>query len=31
MQQRLEAEGVLVKENQVQGFAEVFWDPQEML
>lgn len=27
MQQRLESEGVLVKENQVQGFSEVFWDP----
>jgi len=27
MQQLLEAEGVKVKENQVQNFNEIFWDP----
>lgn len=27
MQQLLEAEGVKVKENQVQNFRELFWDP----
>lgn len=27
MQQLLESEGVKVKENQIQNFAEVFWDP----
>ncbi len=28
MQQLLENEGVVVKDNQVQNFTEVFWDPQ---
>ncbi|TQD38577.1 MGMT family protein [Haloflavibacter putidus] len=28
MQQLLESEGVVVKDNQVQNFAEIFWDPQ---
>jgi len=27
MQQLLESEGIIVKENQVQNFDEVFWDP----
>lgn len=27
MQQLLEAEGVKVKENQIQNFKEIFWDP----
>jgi len=27
MQQLLEAEGIKVKENQIQDFKEVFWDP----
>lgn len=27
MQQLLEAEGVEVKENQVQNFNDIFWDP----
>lgn len=27
MRERLEAEGVMVSENQVVGFNEVFWDP----
>ncbi|MFS4484311.1 MGMT family protein [Hyunsoonleella sp. 2307UL5-6] len=27
MQQLLESEGVVVKENQIQNFDEVFWDP----
>ena len=27
MQQLLESEGIVVKENQVQDFKEVFWDP----
>ena len=27
MQQLLENEGVLVEENQVQNFQEIFWDP----
>ena len=27
MQQLLESEGVIVKENQIQNFAEIFWDP----
>lgn len=27
MQQLLEAEGVKVKENQVQNFKDIFWDP----
>lgn len=28
MQQLLEQEGVTVKDNQVQDFAQVFWEPQ---
>ncbi len=28
MQQLLESEGVVVKDNQVQNFTEIFWDPQ---
>lgn len=31
MQQLLENEGVKVKENQVQNFQEIFWDPNEVL
>lgn len=31
MQQLLESEGVMVKENQVQNFYEVFWDPSKEL
>ena len=31
MQQLLENEGVLVVDNQVQNFEEVFWDPSENL
>jgi len=27
MQQLLENEGIVVKENQIQNFHEVFWDP----
>ena len=27
MQQLLESEGVVVKENQIQNFAKIFWDP----
>ena len=27
MQQLLEAEGIIIKENQIQNFAERFWDP----
>jgi methylated-DNA-protein-cysteine methyltransferase-like protein len=27
MQQLLESEGVIVKENQVQNFNKIFWDP----
>ena len=27
MQQLLENEGVIIKENQVQNFAQLFWDP----
>jgi methylated-DNA-protein-cysteine methyltransferase-like protein len=27
MQQLLENEGVIVKENQIQNFSEIFWDP----
>lgn len=27
MQELLEAEGIVVKENQVQKFKELFWDP----
>lgn len=31
MQQLLESEGVLVKDNQVQDFGTVFWDPNKEL
>ncbi len=31
MQQLLESEGVEVKENQVQNFKELFWDPAKEL
>ena len=31
MQQLLESEGVLVKENQIQEFEAVFWDPSKEL
>ncbi|WP_299524994.1 MGMT family protein [uncultured Lutibacter sp.] len=27
MQQLLENEGIIVKENQIQNFSEIFWDP----
>lgn len=31
MQQLLESEGIEVKDNQVQNFDKVFWDPSEEL
>lgn len=31
MQQLLESEGVLVKDNQVQNFDKIFWDPRQEL
>ena len=31
MKMRLEAEGIIVKEDQVQNLEEVFWDPSEEL
>lgn len=31
MQELLEAEGVVIKEDQVQDFNRIFWDPQEEL
>ena len=31
MQQLLENEGVVVKENQIQNFSEFFWDPYKEL
>jgi methylated-DNA-protein-cysteine methyltransferase-like protein len=31
MQNSLEAEGIVVKENQVQNFDKVFWNPMEEL
>lgn len=31
MQHRLEKEGVLIKDNQVQNFKTVFWDPAKEL
>lgn len=31
MQQLLESEGVIVKENQIQNFKDVFWNPLEEL
>lgn len=30
MQQLLESEGIVVIDNQVQDFKEVFWDPNEL-
>ncbi|MFH4966845.1 MGMT family protein [Gaetbulibacter sp. M240] len=31
MQQLLESEGIVVIDNQIQDFKEVFWDPSEAL
>jgi methylated-DNA-protein-cysteine methyltransferase-like protein len=31
MQQLLEKEGVIVKENQIQDFEKIFWDPVKEL
>lgn len=31
MQQLLEAEGIIISNNQVQNFKSVFWDPSNML
>lgn len=31
MQQLLEAEGIVVQDDQVQSFAEVYWDPEKEL
>jgi len=31
MQQLLESEGIVVKENQIQNFNDVFWDPVKEL
>ncbi|MEZ4793426.1 MAG: MGMT family protein [Gelidibacter sp.] len=31
MQQLLESEGIKVKDNQIQGFEKVYWDPMEEL
>ncbi|WP_456376579.1 MGMT family protein [Lutibacter sp.] len=31
MQQLLESEGVIIKENQIQNFSEIFWDPYKEL
>ncbi|MCL8007216.1 MGMT family protein [Gelidibacter japonicus] len=31
MQQLLESEGIIVKDNQVQNFDEVFWEPSKEL
>lgn len=31
MQQLLESEGVIIKDNQVQDFEAVFWDPSEAI
>ena len=31
MQQLLESEGVVVKDNQIQNFEAIFWDPSEEL
>ena len=31
MQQLLESEGVVVIDNQIQNFKEIFWDPSEAL
>ncbi len=31
MQQLLESEGIAIKENQIQEFEKLFWDPQKEL
>lgn len=31
MQQLLESEGIVVKDNQIQNFEKVFWDPNKEL
>ncbi|GAA5036038.1 methylated-DNA--protein-cysteine methyltransferase [Marivirga lumbricoides] len=31
MQQRLEAEGIRIEDDQIQNFKKVFWDPKEEL
>ncbi|MGK0286084.1 MAG: methylated-DNA-protein-cysteine methyltransferase-like protein, partial [Salibacteraceae bacterium] len=31
MQEKLEAEGIEVKDDQIVNFKEVFWDPEEEL
>ena len=31
MQKLLEQEGIIIKEDQVQNFQDVFWDPQSLL
>jgi len=31
MQQLLESEGLVIKENQIQNFEKVFWDPNKEL
>ena len=31
MEERLEAEGIAIKDNQVQNFEQHFWDPSEEL
>jgi len=31
MQQLLENEGVIIKDNQIQNFDDVFWDPSKEL
>ena len=31
MQQRLEAEGIKIENDQIQNFEKVFWDPKEEL
>ena len=31
MQQLLESEGITIKENQIQDFEKLFWDPQKEL
>lgn len=31
MQERLEAEGVIINEDQIQDFSAVFWDPMKEL
>jgi len=30
MQKLLESEGIVVKNNQIQGFSDVFWDPASL-